>query len=119
MLKRVELARILCPTPLLTVLLIQDAGRFMAKCVELDLVTEMDTPHKALQAMVEMIREYAEDYRAREEVFAASPNRAHHKPYVDRVLACRDEWELWELIAIRHGRLHLSAGAARVAQAGI
>ncbi len=56
----------------------------MAKCPELDLVTEMDTPAEALQAMVEMIREYAEDYRAREELFAASPNRAHHKPYVRR-----------------------------------
>ncbi len=51
--------------------------------------------------MVEMIREYAEDYRARESLFLASPNRAHHKPYVDRILACRDEWELWELSEVR------------------
>ncbi len=51
------------PAPILTILLIQDDGRVMAKCAELDLVTEMDTPQEALHAMVEMIREYAEDYR--------------------------------------------------------
>lgn len=117
--KRAESNKILCPTPILTILLIQDDGRIMAKCPELDLVTEMDTPQQALQAIVEMIREYAEDYRAREEVFTASPNRAHHKPYVDRILACQDEWELWELIEIRHGRLHLSAGAKGAAQARV
>lgn len=91
----------------------------MAKCPELDLVTEMDTSQEALHAMIEMIREYAEDYHARERIFAASPNRAHHKPYIDRVLACQDEWELWELIEIRHGRLQLSAGAKGAAQARV
>ncbi len=109
--------QILCPAPILTVLLVRDGERFMAKCVELDLVTEMDTPQEALQAMVEMIREYAEDYRARESLFLASPNRAHHKPYVDRILACQDEWELWELLEVRHGRLHLPASAKRAPKA--
>lgn len=104
-------AHIVCSAPLLTVLLVKDEERFMAKCLELDVVTEMDTPQEALQAILEMIREYAADYHAREQLFIASPNRAHHKPYVDRILACQDEWELWELIEIRHGRLHLSAGA--------
>ena len=115
--KRTQSHEILCPAPILTVLVIHDDGRFMAKCPELDLVTEMDTPQQALYAIVEMIREYAEDYRARESVFAASPNRAHHKPYVARILACRDEWELWELIEVRHGRLHLPPGTKRTAKA--
>jgi predicted RNase H-like HicB family nuclease len=96
-------AQIVCPAPILTVLLIRDDQRFMAKCPQLDLVTEMDTPAAALHAMVEMIREYAEDYRAREELLAASPNRAHHKPYIERILACRDEWELWELLEVLPG----------------
>ncbi len=117
--KRAEPRKIFCPAPILTILLIQDAGRIMVKCPELDLVTEMDTPQEALRAMIEMIQEYAEDYRAREKIFTASPNRAHHKPYIDRVLACRDEWELWELIEIRHGHLHLPAGAQRVAKARV
>lgn len=117
--KRAASNKIFCPAPILTILLIKDDGRIMAKCPELDLVTEMDTPQQALHAMIEMIQEYAEDYRARESVFVSSPNRAHHKPYIDRVLACRDEWELWELIEIRHGRLQLPAGAQRAAKAGV
>ena len=79
----------------------------MAKCSELDLVTEMDSKEEALEAMVEMIREYAEDYKAREDVYLRSPNRAHHKPYIDRIIVCGDEWELMELIEIRYGHLHV------------
>ncbi len=92
---------------LLTVLIARDHGKFMAKCPELDLVTEMDTREGALKAIVEMIREYAADFLARQELFAKSPNRAHHKPYVDRVAACKEEWEIMELIGVRYGHLQL------------
>jgi len=92
---------------LLTVLIVKDNGRCMAKCPELDLVTEMDTKEEALKAIVELIREYAEDYKAGEEISLKSPNRAHHKPYIDKIIACQDEWELMELIGTRYGHLHL------------
>jgi len=92
---------------LLTVLLVRDDGRCMARCLELDLVTEMNTKEEALQAMVELIREYAEDYKASEATYLRSPNRAHHKPYIDRIASCSDEWELLELIGIRYGHLHV------------
>ena len=93
--------------PLLTVFIIKDNGRFMARCPELDLVTEMDTPEGAFKAIVEMVKEYAEDYKKREEIFTKSPNRAHHKPYIDRILECKDEWALYELIAVKYGHIHL------------
>lgn len=93
--------------PLLTVFIIKDNGRFMARCPELDLVTEMDTPEGAFKAIVEMVKEYAEDYKKREEIFTKSPNRAHHKPYIDRILECKDEWSLYELIAVKYGHIHL------------
>lgn len=83
---------------LLTVFIIKDDGRYMAKCPELDLITEMDSKEEALKAMVKMIREYAEDYRAQEDIYLRSPNRAHHKPYVDRIMTCQDEWEVVGLI---------------------
>lgn len=92
---------------LLTVLIAKDGGGYMAKCPELDLVTEMDTREGALKAMVEMIREYAADFLERQELFAKSPNRAHHKPYVDRIAACKEEWEIMELIGVRYGHLQL------------
>jgi len=42
---------------LLTVLIIKDNGRYMAKYPELDIVTEMDTREDAFKTMVELIRE--------------------------------------------------------------
>jgi predicted RNase H-like HicB family nuclease len=93
--------------PLLAVFIIKDNGRFMARCPELDLVTEMDTPEDAFKAIVEMVKEYAQDYKKREEIFTKSPNRAHHKPYIDRILECKDKWALYELIAVKYGHIHL------------
>lgn len=105
--KRYALSGVSVKPPLLTVVIFPDSGKYVAKCIELDLITEMDTSEEAIRAMVEMIREYAEDYRAREEVFARSPNRAHHKPYVDILLECKTDWEVQELLEIRYGHLHI------------
>ena len=98
---------VITASPLLTVLVVKDEGRYMAKCPELDLVTEMDTSNEVLKAIVGMIKEYAEDYRERERIYLGSPNRAHHKPYVDRILACKNDWELMELVGVRYGHLQL------------
>jgi hypothetical protein len=92
---------------LLNVFIVKDDEAYMAKCPELDLVTEMDTKEQALKTMVEMIVEYAEDYIAQEELYLQSPNRAHHKPYIDTILACHDEWEVMELLEVRYAHLHL------------
>lgn len=97
--------RLITSVSLLTVFIIKDDERYMSKCPELDLVTEMDDREDALKAIVEMIKEYAEDYKEREDIYLRSPNRAHHKPYVDRVMACQDEWEVMELIEVHYGRL--------------
>ena len=97
--------RLVTSVSLLTVFIIKDDESYMAKCPELDLVTEMDDREDALKAIVEMIKEYAEDYKEREDIYLQSPNRAHHKPYVDRVMACQDEWEIMELIEVHYGRL--------------
>jgi predicted RNase H-like HicB family nuclease len=100
-------ATIVTGVSLLTVFIIKDDGRFMARCPELDLVTEMDSKEEALKAIVEMIREYAEDYKAREDIYLRSPNRAHHRPYIDKIIACQDEWEVMELVGVRYGHLHV------------
>ncbi len=87
--------RLITGVSLLTVFIIRDDERYMAKCPELDLVTEMDDREDALRAIVEMIKEYAEDYKEREDIYLQSPNRAHHKPYVDTVMACQDVASGW------------------------
>lgn len=104
---RQEFSEFIQGMPLLNVYIIKDNGRYMAKCPELDLITEMDTTEAALTAILEMIKEYAEDYRNREEIFTKSPNRVHHKPYIDRILECKDKWELYELISVKYGHLYI------------
>jgi predicted RNase H-like HicB family nuclease len=95
--------------PLLTVYILKDDSCFMAKCPELDLVTEMDSREEALDAMLEMIKDYVRDYRARMEVFLKSPNRAHHKPYINALSACRAKWDLLELVNVKYGHLQLQS----------
>jgi predicted RNase H-like HicB family nuclease len=97
--------------PLLTVYILQDDGRFMAKCPELDLVTEMDSREEVLDAIVQMIEEYAGDYHSRMKKFSRSPNRAHHKPYVEMIIACKTKWELLELLNVKYGHVYVQSGA--------
>ncbi len=96
---------------LLTVYILQDEERFMAKCTELDLVTEMDSREEALDAMIEMLSEYAQDYRSRMKQFTSSPNRSHHKPYVETILSCKSKWELLEIINVKYGHIQLQSVA--------
>lgn len=90
---------------MLTVVIFKDAGRFMAQCPQLDLVTEMDREADAVTAIIEMIREYAADYRKRIKIFSTSPNRAHHLPFVEKVWECRTDWDVRELLEVRYGHL--------------
>ncbi|MBI3193216.1 MAG: hypothetical protein HYZ34_01970 [Ignavibacteriae bacterium] len=97
--------------PLLTVYILQDENRFMAKCTELDLITEMDDKEQALDAMLEIISEYAYDYNERKKVFSSSPNRAHHYPYIDAISKCKSKWDLLELVNVKYGHIQLQAVA--------
>jgi predicted RNase H-like HicB family nuclease len=102
-----NIATMITGVSLLTIFIAKDDESYMAKCPELDLITEMNTKEEALKAIVEMIVEYAEDYKSNEYMYVRSPNRAHHKPYIDAILACNDEWELMELLEVRYAHLHL------------
>lgn len=65
----------------LTVILARDKDGFCAYCPELDLVTEMPAAEEALEDMVEAMEDYSAEYLADLELYANSPNRAHHLPY--------------------------------------
>ncbi len=93
--------------PILTVLVAPDGDEFTAYCPELDLATAMPTPEEAVKDLLALMQEYAQDYLADFEAFSKSPNRAHHLPYIRKIVACRNEWELRQLVAIKHGNIHL------------
>ncbi len=95
--------------PRLTVLLAYDPDDRMvcAFCPELDLVVEEPTEQEALDALLEAMRLYAEEYANELEIYQKSPNRAHHWPYVQAVLAAEDDWDLKALLDVRYGTLQL------------
>ena len=98
---------ILFAPKLLTLFVLKDEDKFSAKCIELDLITEMDSPQAALVDLLAMIKEYAQDFSARISLFLKSPNRAHHHPYIEKVLQCKNDWELLERCEVRYGNIQL------------
>jgi predicted RNase H-like HicB family nuclease len=99
------------PLPLLTIYILRDEDKYMAKCPEIDLVTEMDTSEEALQAMLEMMQEYAEDYLNELDLYSNSPNRFHHRPYIEAISRCKTTWDLLELVSVRYGHVQLQSAA--------
>ncbi len=66
----------------LTAIIEPSEGVYVASCPELDLATEGDTPEAALDDLIDMAIDYAEQYMEDFEIFSKSPNRASHKPYI-------------------------------------
>ena len=93
--------------PVFDVFILKDGQRYMAKCPQLDLVTEEDTKDKAFQSVRELMKEYAEDYVNRLDIFRASQNRAHHYPYIMEITKCSDDWELLQLLEVKYGSVYV------------
>ena len=66
----------------LTAIIESSEEAHVATCPELDLATEGNTPEEALDDLIDMAMDYAEQYMEEFELFSKSPNRAAHKPYV-------------------------------------
>ncbi len=66
----------------LTAIIEPSEGVYVAGCPELDLATEGDTPEEALNDLIDMAIDYAEQYMEEFELFSKSPNRASHKPFI-------------------------------------
>lgn len=71
----------------LTAIIEPSEGVYVALCPELDLATEGDTPEAALDDLIGMALDYAEQYIAEFDRFSRSPNRAAHAPYVQAIHA--------------------------------
>ncbi len=104
---RVRKPHIVVSEPRLSVLLAKGNGSYCAKCPELDLVTQLPTAEAALADLIDAIRDYASEYLRDHKLYATSPNRAHHLPYVEAIAACKTDWDLRALIEIRHGFVHV------------
>ncbi len=105
--RRVREPKILVPEHRLTILLAKDNDSYCAKCPELDLVTQLPTAEEALEDLIEAIKDYSKEYLRDRKLYAASPNRAHHLPYIEAIAACKTDWDLRTLIEIKHGFVHV------------
>jgi predicted RNase H-like HicB family nuclease len=81
----------------LTAIIEPSEGVYVASCPELDLATEGNTPEEALNDLVDMAIDYAEQYMEEIELFSKSPNRASHKPYILEIRERRTKEKVREL----------------------
>lgn len=77
-----------------------DDGQYMAYCPELDIVTTLDTKEEAIEDLIDAIKEYSERYMREFELYANSPNRAKHLPYVLAVLFCENDEEVKKITGL-------------------
>jgi antitoxin YefM len=105
--KEVSIPKILTFEKRLTVILARDEDGYCAYCPELDLVTEMAASEEALEDMIESIKDYAEEYMTDFDLYANSPNRAHHLPYIRAIIACKTDWEIKMLLEVQYGLIHI------------
>ncbi len=58
-----------------------------------------ETKEEALNELVHDLIDYAKEYFDRADLFLRAPNRAHHAPWLLRVLFCENDGEVASLVA--------------------
>jgi predicted RNase H-like HicB family nuclease len=66
----------------LTAIIEPSGGGFVISCPELDLATQGKTEDEALNDLIEMVIDYAQQYSEKMKEFSRSPNRSSHLPYI-------------------------------------
>lgn len=77
-----------------------DNGQYMAYCAELDIVTALDTKEEAIEDLIDAVKDYAQRYMQEFDLYANSPNRAHHLPYVLAILFCETDEEIKKILGL-------------------
>ncbi|MDI6791696.1 MAG: hypothetical protein QME81_02345 [bacterium] len=65
-----------------------ETHQYVAACPELDLAVAGDREEEAVEDLVEAIKEYAQDYLERLDLFAGNPNRGAHLPLILLIASC-------------------------------
>lgn len=75
-----------------------ETHQYVAACPELDLAAAGDREEEAVEDLVEAIKEYAEDYLERLDLFAGSPNRGAHLPLILSIASCASKADIRRLL---------------------
>ncbi len=64
----------------------------------LEMYVNAETPEKAIVDLIQDLKNYAQDYIDRSQLFLNAPNRRPHFPYVLRILLCENDEEIRSLL---------------------
>ncbi|NMA68022.1 MAG: exoribonuclease R [Desulfitobacterium sp.] len=78
----------------------EDDGSITLALDVLEIYVNNSTLELATKDLVEDLKEYAQDYSNRPQLFLHAPNRAHHFPYVLRIMLCENDDEIRTMIGL-------------------
>ncbi len=76
-----------------------ETAEYVVACPELDLATAAESREEAITDLVEAIEEYVQDYLERLDLFASSPNRSTHLPWILLIARCTSPTDIRGLLA--------------------
>ncbi len=80
--------------------LTENDGSITLALDEIELYVNADTTEKAVEELIQDIKNYAQDYIQRPQLFLNAPNRRSHFPYILRVLLCDNDDEIKSLLEV-------------------
>ncbi len=78
----------------------EDDGSVTVALDILEMYVNGETLDKAITDLVQDLKNYAQDYIDRSQLFLNAPNRRSHFPYVLRILLCENDEEIRSLLEI-------------------
>lgn len=76
----------------------EDDGSVTLALDQLEMYANGKTIEEATKELVEDLKNYAQDYINRSQLFLNAPNRRSHFPYVLRILLCENDKEIRDLL---------------------
>lgn len=81
-------------------IIVEDDGSTTLIIDKLEIYANANTQEEAINELIIDLKQYAEDYFQRSQLFFHSPNRRDHFPFVLRVMLCDNDNEIRELLEL-------------------
>lgn len=78
----------------------EDDGSITLALDVLEIYANNDTLELAMKDLIEDLKLYAQDFLTRSQLFLHAPNRAHHFPYVLKIMLCDNDEEIQAMLEL-------------------
>lgn len=78
----------------------EDDGSITLALDVLEIYANNDTLELAMKDLIEDLKLYAQDFSSRSQLFLHAPNRAHHFPYVLKIMLCDNDEEIQAMLEL-------------------